>query len=94
MNTCVAYANEEPAPHERRRIQRTLVTISAKLIVNDRPSLVDCVVRDLTNVGACLELASARTVPDAFDLTFDSARSSRRCQVRWRSQDRVGVAFG
>jgi PilZ domain len=78
---------------ERRRVQRTQVLKGAKIILNGRSSMFDCTVRNLTNFGACLHLASPLGTPGTFDLTFDSARSSRLCRVIWRSQNKLGVAF-
>jgi hypothetical protein len=78
---------------ERRQVQRTRVLKGAKIILNNRSSLFDCTVRDLTNVGACLVVASSVGIPHAFALSFDCARSSRRCRVRWRDQNKIGVSF-
>jgi hypothetical protein len=78
---------------ERRRVQRTRVLKGAKIILKGRSSALDCTVCNLTNVGACLHLGSPLGIPNAFDLTFDSARSNRSCQVIWRNKDMLGVAF-
>jgi hypothetical protein len=78
---------------ERRRYHRTQVQKPAKIIFRANYSLIDCVVRDVSIGGACLELANPATVPDEFDLTFDTARTLRACRVAWRSACRVGVAF-
>jgi hypothetical protein len=78
---------------ERRRVQRTRVLKGAKIITNHRSSVVDCTVRNLTNVGACLHVASTYGIPEAFDLSFEGARASRHCHVIWRTDTQVGVAF-
>ena len=78
---------------ERRRVQRTRVLKSAKIILNHQASIYDCSARDLSNLGACLQLSSTLGIPDSFDLTFDAARSSRPCRVVWRTKDRLGVSF-
>jgi hypothetical protein len=38
---------------ERRQVQRTRVLKGATIILNNRPSLFNCTVCNLTNVGAC-----------------------------------------
>src|SRR5437588_12436628 len=78
---------------ERRGIQRTRVSKAAKIILDDR-SLVDCTVRDLTNVGAAMHVPSAAGILTVFSLSFDRGRSSRPCRVIWRIQTKMGVSFG
>jgi hypothetical protein len=78
---------------ERRRVQRTRVLKGAKIILNDRASLFDCTVRNLTNAGASGHLPSTVGIPDVFSLSFDYGRSSRGCRVIWRADDKLGVWF-
>jgi hypothetical protein len=76
---------------ERRQVQRTLVRKPAKIVVLS--SLYDCTARNLTALGACLELHGPIQITGSFDLTFDSARTIRQCRVIWSRQDRIGVAW-
>lgn len=78
---------------ERRQGQRTQMARYAKIIVNQQPCLIDCTVRNLTNHGACLEVATSRDIPAEFDLTFSSSHSCRRCHVVWRTKHHVGICF-
>jgi hypothetical protein len=78
---------------ERRRVQRTKIFKAAKLTLAGCLT-VDGIVRDLSNLGACLQLASTVGLPDEFDLTFDTGRTSRRCHIVWQSACNVGVRFG
>ncbi len=82
------------AMEERRAIVRTRVRRNAELVI-DRQAVerVQCTLRDLTNAGACIALASPHQVPDTFELTLDHGRSLRPCRVRWRADDRLGVSF-
>ena len=78
---------------EHRRVQRTRVLKQAKIILNGHSSLLDCSVRNLTNLGASLQIASALGIPQHFEITFDWARSSRPCRVIWRTYNQLGVEF-
>jgi methyl-accepting chemotaxis protein len=78
---------------EKRRVQRTRVLRGVMLIFSQRAQTVNCVVRNLTNLGACLHVASTTGIPATFELTFDDGRSRRACRVTWRRADRLGVAF-
>jgi len=78
---------------ERRSIRRTRALKRAKIILNDRSSLFDCIVRNLTNVGASVLVRSSIGIPDSFVLSFDLRRSTRQCRVIWRVENELGVQF-
>jgi PilZ domain len=77
--------------HERRRARRVQVFKSAKIAINQ--SLRDCVVRDISSLGARLAFVSTAYIPDTFELTFDSAHTLRPCRVAWRTDTQIGVEF-
>ena len=79
--------------YDRRRLPRTRVITSAKIMLYDVTALYDCETRDLTNLGACLALPSTLGIPSLFELTFDFARSARPCRVVWRTKYFLGVFF-
>jgi hypothetical protein len=78
---------------DRRRVQRTRVLKRAKIILNNRSSLFDCTIINLTNVGSCAYLPSSVGIPNSFALSFDHARSSRQCLVIWRTENKLGISF-
>jgi hypothetical protein len=65
----------------------------AKIGFDDQSSLVDCIVRDLSSGGACLQFPAPLQAPVSFELSFDNFRSTRACRVAWRQPDRLGVCF-
>jgi hypothetical protein len=77
---------------ERRRLPRTKVFKGAKLILAAR-STVSCVVRNLTNQGALLQLPSTRDLTTEFDLSFDKGRTLRKSHVVWQTFTNIGVSF-
>src|SRR5450432_2328640 len=79
---------------DKRRVQRTRVIKGAKIIFGNRSSVLDCVVRNLTNSGARLDLPSLVGVPQTFELSFDQGHTIRPCRVVWRIGNSVGVLFG
>ena len=61
---------------------------------NPAKSLVTaCIVRDLTKVGARIEVPSDFDVPETFNMTFDGGRSIRPCRLLWRSLNELAVEF-
>jgi len=53
----------------------------------------ECTVKNLSDAGAALQVLSPLYVPDRFTLSVPSDRLNRRCQVVWRKERRLGVAF-
>ena len=78
---------------EQRQPPRTRVLKAAKVIFNQHGSVINCTVCNLSNSGACLQVSSPVELPETFELSFDSFRSVRRSQVRWRTQSTIGVSF-
>jgi hypothetical protein len=77
--------------NERRSIRRTDVLKNVKIIAN-RTSF-RCELVDLTNIGACITFAETNKIPDDFELAFGAGPSRRRCRVKWRTGNQLGVAF-
>jgi hypothetical protein len=77
---------------ERRSIKRTQMHRPAKIWAG-QPATLDCVVHDLTNCGAGLEVPASVRLPPYFTLFFESVRFGRTCEVKWRTPGRIGVAF-
>jgi hypothetical protein len=44
-------------------------------------------------MGACLEVASQRGIPDDFMLVIDIDHLKQPCHVIWRTATRMGVEF-
>jgi len=77
---------------DRRQRARTRISALALVVPNIGPLVWRCYVRDITSLGARLEFPDALVVPTEFDLTFD-AKTLRRCQIKWRIANEVGVSF-
>ena len=54
---------------------------------------IDCTVRNISDTGAQLEVASHLGLPDSFWLVIAGTHTPRHCRVAWRSEKRLGVAF-
>ena len=77
---------------ERRTFGRSRVLKGAKLFFGSS-SMIDCVVRNFTNVGARIEIPNTVELPEAFGLTFDGGYSLRPCRIVWRRSNETGVEF-
>jgi len=54
---------------------------------------LDCIVRNLSETGAALEVVTPLFIPDRFTLFIPSDQFKRPCHIVWRKEKRVGVAF-
>ncbi len=54
---------------------------------------IDCVVRNISETGAALEVPVALDIPSEFDLLISGNSVGHRCQIKWRKENRIGVAF-
>jgi len=68
-------------------------TLKGGSIVLGVGSAVDCVVRNLSETGACLEVASPVGIPNDFTLQIKPEMTKRDCHAVWRSANRIGVYF-
>ena len=77
---------------ERRRVTRSRVLKGAKIIIGSA-STIDCVVRNVTNSGARIQIANTVDLPETLDLTLDAGFTIRPCRVAWRSVTESGLQF-
>jgi hypothetical protein len=77
---------------ERRKSGRSRVLKDAKLFFGSS-LMIDCVVRNFTNVGARIEIPNTVELPEAFGLTFDGGYLLRPCRIIWRTSNETGVEF-
>jgi hypothetical protein len=77
---------------ERRRSVRLRVLKSVKLIIG-KSSIIDCVVGNLTNVGACALISNTIDLPERLEMTFDKGKTIRSCRIVWRTKKEKGIEF-
>jgi hypothetical protein len=77
---------------ESRKYPRMRVLKGAKIILG-ASSVLDCVVRDLTNVGVRVKIPNTVNLPEDVAITFDGGRTCRPCRVAWRTLSETGLQF-
>lgn len=77
---------------ERRREPRMRVLKKGAIELKDGASVLDCVIRNISKLGARVDIASSVGVPEAFVLRIGDD-TTRRCRVVWRKPESVGVEF-
>ncbi len=77
---------------EQRDMARRRVLKPAKIAFG-RAGIIDCTLRNISDSGACLQVASPIGIPDTFNLLLDAGKTTRACRVLWRKDRQIGVEF-
>ena len=77
---------------EKRRSPR-LRTIKGGTIMFGSAASVDCIIRNMSDTGASLEVENPAGIPDEFTLLIRPEIIKRSCHVAWRRERRIGVRF-
>ena len=76
-----------------RRHVRISTDKAAVISFDDGQKVIMCVIRDISEGGAGLAVATTDGIPDQFLLTVKGEEEGRACTVRWRQPNRLGVSF-
>ncbi len=84
----------DPALHsaEDRKAPRPRTYVGGKLVYGDYFS-VDCVVRDITDGGARVQISCDQPVPDQLFLVDLRSGIAYEARVAWRRYPQIGLAF-
>ena len=78
---------------DRRQNLRGKVYFGGVAEINERGSTMDCVVRNVSEVGACVEIDQGAKLPEEINLTIPHKGRSFLARMIWRHANRVGLAF-
>ena len=78
---------------DRRQSPRDKVLYGGVAEINERGSTMDCVVRNISEGGACVEFDQAAKLPEEMNLTIPRKGRSFLAKMIWRQANRVGLAF-
>jgi hypothetical protein len=77
---------------EQRKSQRLRRLKDGQLVFNDRKSVMNCTVRNVSERGAKLIVSEPYMVPAVFELTISGADSQIARKV-WFKENEMGVKF-
>jgi hypothetical protein len=83
----------EEAMRDRRESVRDKVFLGGVAEIDQAGSRMDCVVRNFSDNGACVEFDSAKPIPEQVNLTISRKGRSYLARAIWRQANRVGLAF-
>jgi hypothetical protein len=83
----------EEAMQDRRESVRDKVFLGGVAEIDQAGLRMDCVVRNFSDSGACVEFDSAKPIPEQVNLTISRKGRSYLARAIWRQANRVGLAF-
>jgi hypothetical protein len=87
----------QPKPEELRSLENNRAAPRQRVLkagsIEFSGSTIDCVVRNISETGAALEVASPVGIPSEFNLLISGNIAKRPCRVVWVRDKRIGVAF-
>ena len=78
---------------DRRENARDKVIYGGVAEINERGSTMDCVVRNINERGACVEIDETAKLPEKLSLSIPHKGRSFLADMIWRHANRVGLAF-
>jgi uncharacterized small protein (DUF1192 family) len=79
--------------NERRNASRQKSFLRGTIQFNNRRTVIDCLVRDISATGARLIFSDSVSVPDVVELYIPQKEQTLRAHVQWRRGEELGVAF-
>ncbi len=78
--------------NERRNSPRRRTLLAGRIIFNQQSSVINCMVRNVSESGARLEVEPSIHIPDKFELDVPSAGITMSCRIIWRRGNLIGVS--
>ena len=82
-----------PQTDEHRVALRRRALIAATIRYRGGAVTVECVVRNISDTGAKLDVSEGVALPSSFELVIPQKDVVHRCELRWRRAGEAGVAF-
>jgi len=76
---------------EKRGASRQRVLKGAFIVITEKQPKIECVVKNISDTGCALQVATTIGIPQDFDLMIGGVR--RRCRVQWKAGTKMGVKF-
>jgi hypothetical protein len=81
------------ATGQRRRTARQKSFLRGCIYFNNRRSSVECLIRDISHLGARILISGSVNIPDVVDLYIPQKEQTLQARVEWRQEDEIGLSF-
>jgi hypothetical protein len=79
---------------DKRNSTRKRSLLNGRIVFNNRRSVIECTIRDISETGAKISFAHPTPIPAEFELDIPSKGSRVRARVMWSNGKECGVLFG
>ncbi|WP_349369594.1 PilZ domain-containing protein [Salinarimonas sp.] len=87
MSTATHHVDEHRGAPRRRTLMSAQIRYSGGAVT------ADCVVRNISDTGAKIDVSAGIVLPERFDLVIPQKNVVHACELRWRRAAEAGVAF-
>ena len=77
--------------NEKRTAPRRRNLKIAHIVISEKAPKLECVIRNISESGALLQVSTTFGIPTTFDLILGDV--TRPCRTVWRSETTIGIAF-
>jgi hypothetical protein len=78
---------------ERQEEARSRSLRGGKILFDNKQTVISCTIRNLSAEGANLQVKSTFGIPAFFGLLIEGETATRSCDMMWKANDSLGVAF-
>ncbi|AXS40720.1 PilZ domain-containing protein [Breoghania sp. L-A4] len=78
---------------EKRKLHRPRMLQGGKIVYGMNNLLIDCMIRDRTDMGARLKVAISADVPNQIRLFVTGDNALTPARIIWRSEREIGIEF-
>ena len=79
--------------NDLRRSVRVRTFFGGRIVFHDGAYIYDCIVRDLSESGARVEIPEARMIPRRFYFLVSKEEVAYDCELVWRTRMMAGIRF-
>jgi len=78
---------------DKRKLSRKRFFVRGKIAYDNGAQYLDCIIRDISNAGARIELPAGRVVPNHLVLIDMRNGNAHEGEVKWQTAPQLGMAF-
>jgi len=80
-------------PQETRKYERSPAYLGGQIYFEHTPSTFECLVTNVSDNGAQLNVDAVWSIPDNFRLYIRKNDGRYVCETKWRTHNKLGVRF-
>jgi hypothetical protein len=78
---------------ELRRTERVKSFLRAQILFNNRMTTVDCLIKNISQEGARVEVSQTMSIPTDFEIYIPQKNKTFNAHMIWRDANAIGIEF-